>query len=37
LPKLSGSGSHGKDFANIREFVKRSSKDLEFENLRKDV
>lgn len=26
-----------KDFANIREFVKRSSKDLEFENLRKDV
>lgn len=26
-----------KDFANIRDFVKRSSKDLEFENLRKDV
>jgi hypothetical protein len=26
-----------KDFADIREFVKRSSKDLEFENLRKDV
>ncbi|WP_230041015.1 BatD family protein [Chryseobacterium sp. Bi04] len=25
------------DFANIRDFVKRSSKDLEFENLRKDV
>ncbi|KFF29491.1 hypothetical protein IQ37_05585 [Chryseobacterium piperi] len=25
------------DFADIREFVKRSSKDLEFENLRKDV
>ncbi len=26
-----------KDFADIRDFVKRSSKDLEFENLRKDV
>ncbi|MEC5171798.1 BatD family protein [Chryseobacterium nepalense] len=26
-----------KDLADIREFVKRSSKDLEFENLRKDV
>ncbi len=26
-----------KDFAEIRDFVKRSSKDLEFENLRKDV
>lgn len=26
-----------KDFAGIRDFVKRSSKDLEFENLRKDV
>ncbi|MFP3592798.1 BatD family protein [Chryseobacterium sp. SIMBA_038] len=26
-----------KDFADVREFVKRSSKDLEFENLRKDV
>lgn len=26
-----------KDLANIRDFVKRSSKDLEFENLRKDV
>lgn len=26
-----------KDFADIREFVKRSSKDVEFENLRKDV
>lgn len=26
-----------KDFNDIREFVKRSSKDLEFENLRKDV
>jgi len=26
-----------KDFTDIREFVKRSSKDLEFENLRKDV
>lgn len=26
-----------KDFADIKEFVKRSSKDLEFENLRKDV
>ncbi|MGH1518274.1 BatD family protein [Chryseobacterium sp. JK1] len=26
-----------KDFANIRDFVKRSSKDLEFENLRKDA
>lgn len=26
-----------KDFAEIRNFVKRSSKDLEFENLRKDV
>lgn len=26
-----------KDFADIREFVKRSTKDLEFENLRKDV
>ncbi|MET3036219.1 BatD family protein [Chryseobacterium sp. NRRL B-14859] len=26
-----------KDFADIREFVKKSSKDLEFENLRKDV
>lgn len=26
-----------RDFANIRDFVKRSSKDLEFENLRKDV
>lgn len=26
-----------KDFADIRNFVKRSSKDLEFENLRKDV
>ncbi|MBB4806015.1 IS1 family transposase [Chryseobacterium defluvii] len=26
-----------KDFTEIREFVKRSSKDLEFENLRKDV
>lgn len=26
-----------KDFASIRDFVKRSSKDLEFENLRKDV
>lgn len=26
-----------KDFAEIREFVQRSSKDLEFENLRKDV
>ncbi|GEN68785.1 BatD family protein [Chryseobacterium rhizosphaerae] len=25
------------DFTNIRDFVKRSSKDLEFENLRKDV
>ncbi|MCX8532873.1 BatD family protein [Chryseobacterium luquanense] len=26
-----------KDFAEIRDFVKRSSKDIEFENLRKDV
>nr|WP_305121844.1 BatD family protein [Chryseobacterium sp. EO14] len=26
-----------KDFADIRDFVKRSSKDLEFENLRKDA
>lgn len=26
-----------KDFTNIRDFVKRSSKDLEFENLRKDA
>ncbi|WP_410492907.1 BatD family protein [Chryseobacterium sp. 5_R23647] len=26
-----------KDFAEIRDFVQRSSKDLEFENLRKDV
>ena len=26
-----------KDFADIRDFVKRSSKDIEFENLRKDV
>lgn len=26
-----------KDFADIRDFVKRSSQDLEFENLRKDV
>jgi hypothetical protein len=26
-----------KDFSDIRDFVKRSSKDLEFENLRKDV
>ena len=26
-----------KDFTDIREFVKRSSKDLEFENLRKDA
>ncbi|MCU7614928.1 BatD family protein [Chryseobacterium sp. GMJ5] len=26
-----------KDFIDIKEFVKRSSKDLEFENLRKDV
>jgi hypothetical protein len=26
-----------KDFADIKDFVKRSSKDLEFENLRKDV
>ena len=26
-----------KDFIDIREFVKRSSKDIEFENLRKDV
>ncbi len=26
-----------KDFTDIKEFVKRSSKDLEFENLRKDV
>ncbi|WP_175622102.1 BatD family protein [Chryseobacterium schmidteae] len=26
-----------KDFAQIRDFVQRSSKDLEFENLRKDV
>lgn len=26
-----------KDFSDIREFVKKSSKDLEFENLRKDV
>ncbi|TXI99266.1 MAG: hypothetical protein E6Q35_02900 [Chryseobacterium cucumeris] len=26
-----------RDFVNIRDFVKRSSKDLEFENLRKDV
>lgn len=26
-----------KDFTNIRDFVKRSSRDLEFENLRKDV
>jgi hypothetical protein len=26
-----------KDFTEIRDFVKRSSKDLEFENLRKDV
>ncbi|GAB0157560.1 hypothetical protein CHRYSEOSP005_28380 [Chryseobacterium sp. Alg-005] len=26
-----------RDFTDIREFVKRSSKDLEFENLRKDV
>ena len=26
-----------KDFAEIRAFVQRSSKDIEFENLRKDV
>ena len=26
-----------KDFADVRDFVKRSSKDLEFENLRKDA
>ncbi|WP_162088733.1 BatD family protein [Chryseobacterium aquaeductus] len=26
-----------KDFSDIRDFVKRSSKDIEFENLRKDV